>query len=647
MPIDTIIEDTIPDTIREIEQWICWREKDRDGKATKIPTKPYRTSGTPNAKTDDPSHWRDFETALEYHKSGRIDTTGIGFVFSTETEIVGIDLDSCRDGETGEFDEWAQDVIERLDSFTEISPSGTGVHVLAKGQLPDGRNRRGEIEMYDEGRFFTVTGEHVEGTPQEIKHRQDAIIGVHLDYVQTDPTADDEQGHLEGHSPTTNPSSSSTDDSLTNDPRSPQSSRLHRGREQTDIRKRFDRDLQEIDDSAIEVALQNISPQKIPVPPPQTLEDLAGPGVPLDDREVIQRAYNSKSGEKIQQLYCGDPDLFSGADSEYPSQSEADMALLFYLGFWTGKDPEQMDRLFRDSELFREKWDDQHYGNGATYGAVCIAKTLLELTDYYEPPSENSSSQERQRPETEQQSRGHTSANPTRLSDRQPVPPSSAPAHSSHSAPEQSPSSGSEQAFPSDGQWEQDDHQSPPHSRSTQRERTGQHRPPFREVSIDIGAVEDARRLALKVTQQHEQLTEQAEYIAKLENRLYWYRQTLGVEPPASDDLNLDQVNLIDDSEQVENLNTVDPTGGPAAPPPQGSAEETLANGTETASPSTEFDDTAPPETDGGTLTTSEDRCRQARQAAGHDDGNSDDDDDDSPRKAPGSWFVSVIRHMF
>lgn len=263
MSIDTITEDTIPDTIREIEQWICWREKDRDGKATKIPTKPYRTSGTPNAKTDDPSHWRDFDTALEYHQSGRIETTGIGFVFSTETEIVGIDLDSCRDTEANEFDEWAQDVIERLDSFTEISPSGTGAHVLAKGQLPDGRNRRGEIEMYDEGRFFTVTGEHVEGTPSEIKHRQDAIVGVHLDYVQTDPTADDEQGHLEGHSPTTNPSSSSADDSSTNGSRSPPSSRLHRGPEQTDIRKRFDRDLQEIDDPAIEVALQNISPQKI------------------------------------------------------------------------------------------------------------------------------------------------------------------------------------------------------------------------------------------------------------------------------------------------------------------------------------------------------------------------------------------------
>jgi primase-polymerase (primpol)-like protein len=75
------------------------------------------------------------------------------------------------------------------------------------------------------------------------------------------------------------------------------------------------------------------------------------------------------------------------------------MGLCFFLGFWTGGDPDRMDRLFRDSGLYREKWDRRHYGNGASYGKVCIARTLLKLDDYYDPPSESTTESETPTPE--------------------------------------------------------------------------------------------------------------------------------------------------------------------------------------------------------------------------------------------------------
>jgi hypothetical protein len=128
---------------------------------------------------------------------------------------------------------------------------------------------------------------------------------------------------------------------------------------------------------------------------PRTLEEVAGPGVDLPDSELLRRAMGSKSGDTIQGLLDGDSSLWSGRDSRYPSQSEADMGLCFFLGFWTGGDPDRMDRLFRESGLMREKWDRHHYGNGAEYGEVCLARALLQVDDYYDPPSNSSTESNR------------------------------------------------------------------------------------------------------------------------------------------------------------------------------------------------------------------------------------------------------------
>ena len=177
----TIDESTLPTALVEYDQWICWREQERDGKPTKVPITPR--SGEFASSTDEQT-WTPFDNALEYAEAGKAD--GIGFVFTDDDPFVGVDLDDCRDPDTGTVDEAADDIIDRLDSYTERSPSGTGYHVLIKGELPDGRNRKGTIEMYDSARFFTVTGDHVAETPTTVARRQDALAAVHREYVQDD-----------------------------------------------------------------------------------------------------------------------------------------------------------------------------------------------------------------------------------------------------------------------------------------------------------------------------------------------------------------------------------------------------------------------------------------------------------------------------
>ena len=308
----TIERSVIPDALVERKQWVCWREEDRDGKPTKVPVVP--TSGA-FASTTDPDTWTGFETALEFLATGEAD--GVGFVFSEDDPIVGVDLDDCREPETETVDSTAQDIIERLDSYTEVSPSGTGFHVLVAGTLPDGRNRRGSVELYDSARFFTVTGDHVDGTSARVARRQDALDAIHRDYVQNDET----------------------DDSDTGNP---------------------------------------------PAGGGAAHADSGTDAVDLEDTEVLENARTAENGEKFDQLW-------TGSTAGYDSHSEADMALCCLLAFWTGGDRAQIDRLFRQSELMREKWDEVHYADGSTYGEKTVERAVTTVTEYYDPDAATSS----------------------------------------------------------------------------------------------------------------------------------------------------------------------------------------------------------------------------------------------------------------
>ncbi len=106
-------------------------------------------------------------------------------MFSPEDPFTGIDLDRCRNPETGSVEPWAQEIITELDSYTEVSPSGTGLHVIVQGKLPAGRRRKGRIEMYDRARFFCVTGDHLEGTPLTIGDRQEQVNALHAEVFGT------------------------------------------------------------------------------------------------------------------------------------------------------------------------------------------------------------------------------------------------------------------------------------------------------------------------------------------------------------------------------------------------------------------------------------------------------------------------------
>lgn len=149
--------DNIPDELKATPQWVVWRYEDHGKpKRDKVPYNP-RTER--RAKSNDPQTWASFAEARAAFDHGGYD--GVGFVFAEDGGLVGIDLDGCRDPETGELEPWAAEIVKRMNSYTEVSPSGTGVHIFVKGALPAGGRKKGKIEMYREGRFFTVTGRHL------------------------------------------------------------------------------------------------------------------------------------------------------------------------------------------------------------------------------------------------------------------------------------------------------------------------------------------------------------------------------------------------------------------------------------------------------------------------------------------------------
>jgi putative DNA primase/helicase len=150
------ILENIPQEITSRPQWVTWREETRDGRPTKVP---YIPGTNQRASTTDLMTWRTFEEAVEALEAGDPPYHGVGFVFSSGDPHAGIDLDDCRDPETGAIAEWAQKIIDRAtEGYVEVSPSGRGVHIIVEGRVRDGGMRMGPIEMYSRERFFPVSG---------------------------------------------------------------------------------------------------------------------------------------------------------------------------------------------------------------------------------------------------------------------------------------------------------------------------------------------------------------------------------------------------------------------------------------------------------------------------------------------------------
>lgn len=293
MPKALVDTSHIPPELTGSPQWVCWKYVLKSTGKTKIP---YTPGTSTVAKTNDPKTWRPYDKALSSLR--RYD--GIGFVVTAEDPWCGVDIDHCIDKETGAIHPVAIEIVEQLNSYTEITPSGEGLRVWVRAHIPDlGRRKRWrgvEVEMYDSGRYFTITGRLMSGVLPTIEDRQSQITSLH---------------------------------------------------------------------SAI-WARQEAPAQ------PVTQQPLT-----LDDDEIIRRALNASNGHRFAKLWRGDA-------SDYGNdQSRADEALCFHLAFWTGGNPEAMDRLFRRSGLYRPKWDERR--GETTYGADTVAKAARLVSVHYNP----------------------------------------------------------------------------------------------------------------------------------------------------------------------------------------------------------------------------------------------------------------------
>lgn len=288
--------DKIPDELKQYPNWVCWKAVPDERSHSGISKKPINAKTGEYAKSNDPSTWTDYETAVR--TSERF--SGIGFMFGN-SPFFGVDLDDMKeevyDFKCGGTGGRVGDFMRALHSYAELSQSGNGIHIICRGTLPKGKRHVPPIEMYESGRFFVMTGNSY-GAYSEICDCTESIKPLHEKYLGGQAPADDADS-----------------------------------------------------------------------------QTISRPSV-LSVDEIVELALNAKNGDKFARL-------MSGNISDYGSQSEADMAFCNLLAFWTGRDPEKIDVIFRRSGLMREKWDRRQ--SGTTYGAITIAKAVAECGTVYAP----------------------------------------------------------------------------------------------------------------------------------------------------------------------------------------------------------------------------------------------------------------------
>ena len=205
-PSQEVFVEHVPACLRALPQWVAWKFVDRHGKETKAPVNPHNDR---LANTTDASTWGKFQQALNAYQRNS-DLAGIGFVFTPNDQYSGVDIDDCIDAENGRLKDWAADIVERLDSYAETSPSGTGGKGFLKASKTGRRCRKGYhdggVEIYDRGRFFTVTGQRLAQSPAEVQLRQEAldfvyrtILGSKDDYAGRPATTPAPEPSNNGH----------------------------------------------------------------------------------------------------------------------------------------------------------------------------------------------------------------------------------------------------------------------------------------------------------------------------------------------------------------------------------------------------------------------------------------------------------------
>lgn len=268
----------IPAVMRERPQWVCYTlEPGKDGAITKIPREPKTGA---RAKINDPSGWVTFDEALA--RVERYD--GLEYMLIKDDPFTFIDLDHCIDINTGEISAEAQRIINRFDSYTEESQSGTGIHIIGIGAKPGPRCRTNStpgVEIYDDVRPIVMTGKIIQNRIT-IEKCGNEINGLYYDLF---------------------------------------------GDAEAELLK-YD--------------------QSLPVDAPESSVSTHY----LSDAELIEKACSSpKNGTSFCHLWNGNLSEYNG------DWSAADQALCNHLAWWTNRDFDRIDHLFRKSGLMRDKWE--------------------------------------------------------------------------------------------------------------------------------------------------------------------------------------------------------------------------------------------------------------------------------------------------
>lgn len=288
----------IPNELKNLKHWcfykLVWDEQRQ--KHTKLPFNAFTGQ---MAKSNDESTWSDYQTALSAIEL--YGGAGLGFFF--KAPYYGIDIDDAE-GEiqryrTGDIESnMIYEFIESMKSYAEYSQSGNGIHIIAKGKLPGTRRRKGDVEMYQTGRFFVMTGNSASEYTEINEPDHSNIKRLHRKYIG--------------------------------------------------------------DDKVIEFKRNTDTP---------TID------LPIND--IITKAISAKQGARFKVFLEG------GWEAFYDSQSEADLAFANDLAFWTGRDFSKMDEIFRNSAMYREKYDEKR--GPKTYGQALLDKAIHETQDIYNP----------------------------------------------------------------------------------------------------------------------------------------------------------------------------------------------------------------------------------------------------------------------
>ncbi|KAK1548211.1 hypothetical protein Q3G72_032010 [Acer saccharum] len=190
--------DGIPSSMRQAKRWAPWRAEwnEKKQKYVKIPHRADRPEHGLSNKSA--VGWVTFEHAMAAYRAAPDKFAGVGYLMTGAHGVTGVDLDHCV--VDGQIAPWAAEVAAKLDSYTEISPSGTGLHVMSATDVPiDWMNHDRGIEVYggNAARFLCITGRRVDGSPQELRAPRAGVLdALAVQYKKVDKTASVEDLHL-------------------------------------------------------------------------------------------------------------------------------------------------------------------------------------------------------------------------------------------------------------------------------------------------------------------------------------------------------------------------------------------------------------------------------------------------------------------